>query len=149
MLFLVEGEFIEVLRENAYGGIYTFCAPKAESLEAVARQTIGSVIELHGQTHKFAVHVPEDRTNELVRDSRFTEIEVVSPLTGPPVAFGYDFVRESEMQKDGVASGDYGYCWPEDREVVLERLLTDEDPANGGVYFVPLWVIPAELKNTK
>jgi hypothetical protein len=149
MLFLVEGEFIEVLRENTYEGIYTFCAPKAEALEAVARQTIGEVIELHGQNHKFAVHVPEDRSNDLIKDSRLTEVDVVNPLTGPPVAYGFDYVRESEMQKDGALSGDYGYCWPEEIEQVKERLYTAEDPADGEVYFVPLWEIPEELKKSK
>ena len=148
MLFFYEGEFVEVFRESTYESVLTLCSNNAELLVAITSGTgtMAEPVELQNQNHKWALHVPDDRLVQLLKGIDTRAIEKVDRITGAPLAYAYDFILESEMNKeDGPRFGDYGYCWPEDIERTRAGLYECEDPADGEVIFVPIWTTPSEL----
>lgn len=148
MLFFYEGEFVEVFREIAYESVLTICSNNVELLAAITSRsgTMAEPVELQNQNHKWALHVPDDRSIEILEGISWRDIEKTDRITGEPVAFAYDFILESEANKtEGTRFGDYGYCWPEEIEETRERLYSREDPAEGEIIFVPIWTLPNEL----
>ena len=148
MLFFYEGEFVEVIRESTYESVFTICSNNADLLAAITcgTGTMAEPVELQNQNHKWALHVPDDRLVQLLKGVDTRTIEKVNRITGAPLAYAYDFILESEMNKeDGPRFGDYGYCWPEDIERTRAGLYECEDPADGEVIFVPIWTLPNEL----
>lgn len=145
MLFFIDGHFIEVVREECYKGILTFCGPSKKALLALGGSTMGEPVKLHGQSHKWALHIPENQAPDFVFKHKLAAIEKVNRITAPALAFAYDFVLESSLNNEGHVFGDYGYCWPEETEDTKRWLFEREDPAADGVYFVPIWTLPDEL----
>lgn len=143
MLFFIDGNFIEVVKESCYKGILTFCSTSRKALLALDGSTMAEPVRLLGQAHKWALHVPENQAPNFL--SGHSGIETVDRIAGPAIAFAYEFVVESSLHGDGPAYGDYGYCWPEDIESTERWLFEREDPAADGVYFVPIWKTPDEL----
>jgi hypothetical protein len=145
MLFFIDGNFIEVVQENCYKGVFTFCSPSRKALLALGGSTMAEPVRLLGQGHKWALHIPENQTPKLISGVKTSSIESVDRITGPATAFAFDFVVESSLHTDCPAYGDYGYCWPEEIEATERWLYEREDPAADGVYFVPIWTTPDEL----
>lgn len=145
MLFFIDGNFIEVIRETCYKGVLTLCSPSRVALLKFNASTMGEPVRLAGQNHKWAIHVPEDQAREFVPIAKLGSLESSERITGPALAFAYDFVLESSLESEGNAVGDYGYCWPEEIDSVERGLYEREDPAAQGVTFVPLWILPLEL----
>lgn len=145
MLFFIDGNFLEIIRETCYEGVLTFCSPSRVALLKFNASTMGEPVRLAGQNHKWAIHVPEDQTREFVPIAKLGAVESSDRITGPALAFAYDFVLESSLESEGNAVGDYGYCWPEEIDSVERGLYEREDPAAQGVTFVPLWILPLEL----
>jgi hypothetical protein len=151
VLFFVEGEFVDVVREDCYSGVLTFCGSNPQVLESLVKQTgtMAEPVQLHNQAHKWALHVPDDRSVELLAGAKWSEIETVARLTEPALAYAYDFVLSSSVeaheQNGGTLWGDYGYCWPEEIAQTREDLYNREDPVHGDVAFVPIWSLPNEL----
>lgn len=145
MLFFIDGNFIEVVRESCYKGILTFCSPSREALIGLKSSTMGEPVRLAGQSHKWALHLPEDQAPDFIGFALARKVEEVDRITGPALAFAYDFVLESSLESEGTVFGDYGYCWPDEIESVERSLYEREDPAAQGATFVPLWTLPDEL----
>ena len=145
MLFFIDGNFIEVLRETCYKGILTFCGPSRKALLALKASTLGEPIRLNGQAHKWALHIPEDQAPEFVSPYKYNGVEKVDRITGPALAYAYDYILESSLESEGSAFGDYGYCWPEEVEETERSLFEGENLAVGEVFFVPIWTLPDEL----
>ena len=148
MLFFYEGEFVEVIRENAYKSVLTICSNNAELLAAMTSKsgTMAEPVELHNQNHKWALHVPDDRSIDILEGISWRDIEKVDRITGEPLAYAYDYILESEANKtEGTRFVDYGYCWPEEIERTRASLFECDDPADGDVIFVPIWTTPNEL----
>jgi hypothetical protein len=148
MLFFYEGEFVEVIRENTYESVLTLCSNNVDLLTAITSQsgTMAEPVELHNQNHKWALHLPDDRSIDILKGISWRDIEKVERITGEPVAYAYDYIRESEANKtEGSRWGDYGYCWPEEIERTRASLFECDDPADGEVIFVPIWTTPNEL----
>jgi hypothetical protein len=145
MLFFIDGNFIEVLRESCYKGILTFCSPSRKALIGLKSSTMGEPVRLAGQAHKWALHVPEDQAPDFIDFALARKVEEVDRLTGPALAFAYDFVLESSLESEGTVFGDYGYCWPDEVQDTHRRLFECDDPASGEVFFVPIWTLPDEL----
>jgi hypothetical protein len=148
MLFLLENEFVEILRETCYKEVLTICSDNLELVQRLANTggTMAEPVELHNASHKWAIHVPEDRMNSLISFTQQREVEKVDRLTAPALAFAYDYLPLSESEKDdGKRYGEYGYCWPEEIEATRDSLMNREDPADSEVIFVPIWTLPADL----
>lgn len=145
MLFFIDGNFIEVFKESCYKGVLTFCGPSVKALLNLKGSTMAEPVRLQGNGHKWALHIPENQTPDFINHSMARQVEVVDRITGPALAFAYDFVLESALVEDGPIYGDYGYCWPEDVEDTKKSLFEREDPASDEIYFVPLWTLPDEL----
>ncbi len=151
MLFFVENEFIDVVREAGFDDVFTFCAPSPEILTTLSQKTgtMGEPIELHNQHHKWALHVPKNGFIEIIDKVKWADIETIERLSPPPLAYAFDYVLTSTMeahQETGATLwGDYGYCWPEEIEQTRDRLINCEDPIDGELYFVPIWHLPNEL----
>lgn len=145
MLFFIDGNFIEVLRENCYKGVLTICGPSRKALLDLKSSTMGEPVRLIGQQQKWALHVPENHAPNFLGSAMAREVEKVDRITGPALAFAYDFVLQSAIDEVGPTYGDYGYCWPEEIESTERGLFEHEDPAADGVYFVPIWTTPDEL----
>ena len=145
MLFYIDGNFIEVFRENCYKGILTFCGPSRKSLLELKSSTMGEPVRLMGQQHKWALHVSENQVPNFLSFKLSREVEVVDRITGPALAFAYDFVLHSAIDEEGLTYGDYGYCWPEEIESTHRSLFERDDPASDEVFFVPIWTLPDEL----
>jgi hypothetical protein len=113
MLFFYQGEFVEVIRESAYDSVLTICSNNADLLTAITSGTgtMAAPVELHNQNHKWALHVPDDRLVQLLKGVDMRAIEMVDRITVALLAYAYDFILESDMNKeDGPRFGDYGYC---------------------------------------
>lgn len=145
MLFFIDGNFVEVFRETCYKGVLTFCGPSRKALLTLKASTLGEPVRLTGQAHKWALHIPEDQAPEFVSPHKYNGVEKVDRITGPALAYAYDYVLESSLESEGSVFGDYGYCWPEELEETERRLFEREDPASGEVFFVPIWTLPDEL----
>jgi hypothetical protein len=151
MLFFIENEFIDVVREIGYEDVFTFCASSPEVLSAIAQKsgTMGEPVELHNQHHNWALHIPTNASIELIEKVKWSDIETVDRLTPPPLAYAFDYVLTSTMQAHEETGstlwGDYGYCWPEEIEQTRNRLMNCEDPVDGDLCFVPIWTLPNEL----
>lgn len=145
MLFFIDGNFIEVVKETCYKGILTFCSPSRKALLALDGSTMAETVRLLGQAHKWALHIPENQAPDFLSGVKSASLETVDRITGPAIAFAYDFVFETSLHTEGPAHGDFGYCWPEEIESTERWLFEREDPANDGVYFVPIWTTPDEL----
>lgn len=145
MLFFIDGNFIEVLRETCYKGVLTICGPSRKALLDLKSSTMGEPVRLMGQRQKWALHVPENQAPNFLGFAMAREVEQVDRITGPALAFAYDFVLQSAMDEEGPTHGDYGYCWPEEVEATHKSLFEREDPASDEVFFVPIWTLPDEL----
>lgn len=145
MLFFFEDNFIEVVRESCYKGILTICCSSRKMINSWIGSTMGAPVRLHGQAHKWALHIPENQAPDFLSPCRFSGIEIVDRLTGPALAFAYDFVVGSSSDDDSPTYGDYGFCWPEQVESTERGLFEIEDPIGGDVFFVPIWTTPDEL----
>jgi hypothetical protein len=77
---------------------------------------MGEPARLAGQSHKWAIHVPENQVPNFLDFAMMREVEEIERITGPALAFAYDFVLESSFESEGTVFGDYGYCWPEEVE---------------------------------
>jgi hypothetical protein len=145
MLFFIDGNFVEVLRENCYKGILTICGPSKKALINLKSSTMGEPVRILNQQHKWALHVPENQAPNFLSFTMSREVEKVDRITGPALAFAYDFVLQSSIDDEGPTYGDYGYCWPEDIEATHRSLFECDDPASDEVFFVPIWTLPDEL----
>lgn len=145
MLFFIDGHFIELVKESCYKGVLTFCGPNRKSLLDLKSSTMGEPVRLMGQQHKWALHVPENQAPNFLSFKLSREVEVIDRITGPALAFAYDFVLQSAIDEEGPTYGDYGYCWPEEIEATNKSLFDCDDPAADEVFFVPIWTLPDEL----
>lgn len=145
MLFFFEDNFIEVVKESCYKGILTVCCSSRKMINSWIGSTMGAPVRLHGQAHKWALHLPENQAPAFLASYTFSGIETVDRLTGPALAFAYDFVVGSSPEEDRPAYSDYGFCWPEQLESTERWLFEGEDPIEGEVFFVPIWTTPDEL----
>lgn len=148
MLFIYEGQFVEVVRENCYQSLLTICSNDVSVLTQLAdgTGTMGEPVELHNQNFGWAIHVPYDRSVELVERVPYKDIEVTDRLTGPPLAYAYDYLPMSEsIKEEGNRWGEYGYCWPDEITDTRAALYGQDDPPDSEVVFVPIFTIPAEL----
>lgn len=145
MLFYIDGQFIEVIRENCYKGILTICGPSKKALANLKCSTMGEPVRIINQQHKWALHVPENQAPNFLSFAIARQVELVDRITGPALAFAYDYVLESSLGGEGNVYGDYGYCWPEEVEQTERGLFERDDPAADGVFFVPIWSLPDEL----
>lgn len=142
MLFYVDGEFLDVFRESCYDGVMTVCASSKEVLHKLKSCTRGLPVQLVGQNHQWALHVPISQSLDFMGDIRFEDLDIVERITGPAVAYVYEFLRESTMSKPGLHLNEVGYCWPDQIPAVIQNLFQSDDPAEDGVYFVPFFVTP-------
>lgn len=145
MLFFIDGNFIEIMEETCYKGILTFCGPSRKALLGLKSSTMGEPVRLFGQAHRWALHVPIDQAPQLGFQYKLKDIEEADRITGPALAYAFDYVLESALESEGTVFGDYGYCWPEELAETERRLFERDDPASGEVYFVPIWTLPDEL----
>lgn len=145
MLFFIDGNFIEVVRESCYKGVLTFCGPTKKALLDLDVSTMGEPVRLLGPQHKWALHVPENQATNFLSFKIASEVQLVDRITGPALACAYDFVLQSAIEAEGPTYGDYGYCWPEDVEATKKSLFECDDPAADEVFFVPIWSHPDEL----
>lgn len=148
MLFLYDDQFVEAVRENCYEGVITFCSSDLGALGKIvdASGTMGEPVQLHNQPFAWAIHVPEDRTYGVVSVKFHSQIEKVDRLTGPALAYAYDYLPLSESEKDdGDRWGEYGYCWPDELGAEQAYLYGKENPPDSEVIFIPIWTLPADL----
>jgi hypothetical protein len=145
MLFHVDGSFIELVRESCYEGVVTVCGPSRKSLSPFTGLSLAEPVRLHGQSHKWAIHVAECQIPSSFRSTGQQSFEQVDRLTGPALAYVYDYILESSLEGAGPYSGEYGFCWPEDMQKTKASLYNREDPAADGVSFLPIWTLPVEL----
>mgnify|MGYP007092086209 CR=1 FL=1 len=145
MLFHVDESFIELVRESCYEGVVTVCGPSRKSLSSFTGLSLAEPVRLHGQNHKWAIHVAEMQIPSSFRSTGQQAFEQVDRLTGPALAYVYDYILESSLEGDGPYSGEYGFCWPEDIQKTEASLYNREDPAADGVSFLPIWTLPDEL----
>jgi len=145
LLFHINGAFIELVRESCYQEVLTFCASSRKSLAQFEGLSLAEPVRLHGQNHKWAIHIAESQLPSSFKPTENLEIHRVDRLTGPPLAYVYDYILESSLESEGSLSGEYGFCWPGDVESTEESLYNREDPAAYGVTFLPIWTLPEEL----
>jgi hypothetical protein len=105
-------------------------------------------LRMLGQAHRWALHIPQNQGSDFLSGVKSASIEAVDRITGPAIAFAYDFVFETSLHTEGPAYGDFENCWPEEIESTERVLFQREDPAADGVYFVPIWTTPDELTRT-
>ena len=145
MLFHINGAFIELVRETCYREVLTVCGASKKSLAPFAGLSLAEPVRLHGQNHKWAIHIAESQLPSSFKTHVHQEIEQVDRLTGPALAYVYDYILESSLEREDSISGEYGFCWPENVESTEEALYNREDPAAYGVTFLPIWTLPDEL----
>lgn len=148
MLTIVDGEFVEVVREKAYKGVLSICCGSLELAEKFGHEsgTLAEPIEVAGRDLPWIIHVEADCSSAFSGIRYWKDIEEVETFTPAPKAWGYAYVLESGQRDDGSYWGEYEYCWPEDLERSIDYLYAEKDLLDGGqVTPVPLWHLPAEL----
>lgn len=142
MLFILENAFVDIVREDVYTGVLTLRSADRSALKSLRRYTGANIIRVPDQFYPWALHVPQDNLHLDIRATDLKNIETLSSITPPPVAYFYDFCVQNE---DGELEGDYGYCWPHEIKSVTESLMYRENPAFTEPIFLPLFRIPSEL----
>lgn len=142
MLFIIENALVDIVREDLYTSVLTLRSPDRNALKNLRRYTGANIVRVPDQFYPWVLHIPQDNLHLDIRSSDLSNVEVVSALTPPPVAYYYDFCVQND---EGELEGDYGYCWPNEITSVTESLMYCEIPAFTDPIFLPLFRIPAEL----
>ena len=148
MLTVVDGDFVEVVREKAYKGVLSICCPTQEVAEKFGHEsgTLAEPIEVSGRDLPWVIHVEADSVSSFAAFRYWKEIEEVETFTPAPKAWAYAYILESGKRDDGSYWGEYGYCWPEELERRLDYMHAEEDLLDGAeITPVPIWHLPAEL----
>lgn len=144
LIYIDDKTLVDVVREDGYADLYTFRASRVEDLAFLAGSFCSEPIAVQDENFPFISHVPSFGSPLSLWGAQWGQIETVDRLTPPPVCFEYSYAYESE---DGTLNGEYGFCWPNEVEVVRERLRTMEynQPINGDVDFLPRFTLSREL----
>jgi hypothetical protein len=149
MLTLIDGEFVEVVREKAYPGVLSICCSSEAVAERFSREsgTLAEPIEVGGRDLPWIIHVEADSCGKTFSGLRYwKDIEEVETFTPAPKAWGVAYILQSGEREDGSFWGEYDYCWPEEIGRRLDYLRAEEDLLDGSELVpVPLWHLPAEL----
>lgn len=147
MLFLNEGDFVEIVSESGYPGVFSVCCQTMLKAKIFAREAacLAEPIMVMNSNLPWVIHIEEDVLFSLTRNIDHKKIETVETFTPAPKAFAYSYLLPDSAKADGVGIGQYGFCWPEERQRVLERLTQSEEPVEHEIIFVPIWFTPSEL----
>ena len=148
MLTVIDGEFVEVLREKAYPGVLSICCGS----EAVAKRlgdeagTLAEPIEVSGRDLPWVIHVEADSGSSFADIKLWRQIEEVETFTPAPKAWVVCYILASGEREDGSYWGEYDYCWPEEIDRHIEYLYAEKEILDGAQLTpVPLWILPDEL----
>ena len=148
MLTLVDGEFVEVLREKAYPGVLSICCPTLELATKFGNDcgTLAEPIEVSGRDLPWIIHV-EDNCGSSFADIKLSRhVDEIETFTPAPKAWGVSYLLESGEREDGSYWGEYDYCWPDEIARRIDYLQAEKDLLDGmELVPVPLWHLPAEL----
>jgi hypothetical protein len=147
VLIFIENEFVEIVREDAYQGVYTICCGTQEVALAIGGQasTLAEPLEVSGQNLPWVIHIEENVIFSLTRGLDHRLIEGVKAFTPAPKAYAYSYLVPGSLNENGVGMGDYGFCWPDELEITKRMLTECEDPVEEEIIFVPIWYLPDEL----
>jgi hypothetical protein len=142
LLYQIENDFVDVVRELPYRDLLTVRASSAEALAGFTGMTMGEVLQVPHHIYKYILHIPKPVLEVKLNWKDLAQVEEVARLTPEPAAFAYEYAVEHE---DGSVSGEYWFCWPHEIDSVIEQVNSSEENVLGDPSFVPLFVIPKEL----
>lgn len=142
MLYQIENDFVDVVRELPYRDLLTVRASSAEALAGFTGMTMGEVLQVPHHIYKYILHIPKPVLEVKLNWKDLAQVEEVARLTPEPAAFAYEYAVEHE---DGSVSGEYWFCWPHEIDSVIEQVTLREENVLGDPNFIPLFFIPKEL----
>lgn len=142
MLFFVDGNLLDIVRENSYVDVLTVRSSSRDALKPLTRFTGAKILRVPDQFYPWILHIPKASAQLDIHYRHFGDTELVSRLTPEPQAYYFDYCYEND---DGELIGDYGYCWPHEITETIQYLRHRENPALDVPTFVPLFYMPYEL----
>ena len=142
MLYKIEDDYYDVVRERPYKDLLTVRASSKKQLKRFADSTLGEIVQVPHHIYTHMVHVPLPVLETTFDWKDLRHVEVLDRLTPEPVAFAYEYAEEDE---DGKVWGEYGFCWPDEIESTTDSLFSSEKNILGDPAFMPLFYIPSEL----
>ena len=142
MLFFVDGNLLDIVRENSYVDVLTVRSSNREALKPLTKFTGGRITRVPDLYYPWILHLPKFNTHIDIHFRYFSDTELVERLTPEPLAYFYDFCFENE---EGDLIGDFGYCWPHEITETIQDVRHRERPALDVPTFIPLFYMPQEL----
>jgi hypothetical protein len=135
MLFLIESDLIDVVKEDQFDDVVTVSAASPLALAKFKHHGEGDiVVNTENFTFPFAIYVTPDSAAHLLKSSRVYAAETVQSFSAKPVAYcfrGYDSETEDPT---------WGYCWPDEVDDLRFGIVGVKEMS-----FYPLFEVPAEM----
>jgi hypothetical protein len=142
MLFKFESGLVDIVREKPYPGIITLRSSTYDAVACFEGITPNKVIKVPHHLYPWILHLCQGNLPSEISQESLAEIEVLERLTPEPAAFVAEWTYRNEI--DVVVSG-YEVCWPQDRDIVRNRVAYEHDELIDVVNFLPLFEIPKKL----
>ena len=142
MLFLVDDNLLDIVRENTYVDVLTVRSSNREALKPLTRYTGGGIVRVADPIFPWIIHVPKGNTHLDIQYRTLCDSELINRITPEPQAYFFDYCYEDES---GELVGDYGYCWPSEIAGVVKNLTQREYPVLDTPTFITLFYLPKEL----
>ena len=142
MLYEIDGNFVDVVRESPYPDVLTIRASSTAALDKFTGMTVGDVLTVPHHIYQHILHVAKASLETKLHWKDLSNVEVLDRLTPEPAGFCYDYATEDE---EGNLIGHYSYCWPHEIEEERNRLMHGEEPVAVEPTFIPVFYLPREL----
>lgn len=146
MLFEFLGGLVDIVREKPYPGVVTLRSSTYEAVGYFEGITPNPVIKVPHHLYPWILHLCQGNLPSELSQEALKDIEVLERLTPEPVAFAAEWTYRDESD---VVVSDYDVCWPQDQDVIRNKVAYEHDELIDVVKFLPLFEIPKKLLGIK
>lgn len=144
MLFLVNENFIEIVRERPYKGVLTLMASNQLALKEFMYRTPSKLMPVVHPVNRWMLHVSERNLGLDISAETMAELEQVERLTAEPINYFYQYAYLDHEGKVALSSG---YCWADELDQILQNVESTESDLIGDVTCIPLFRVSRALIN--
>jgi hypothetical protein len=142
MLFQIQENFVDIVRERPYKNVLTVMATNFGALKEFYVRTPARVLPIAHHLYRGIIHIADSNLPFDVDLSVLEELEVVERLTPAPVTYYYEYAHP-DLQGNMTFAG--SYCWADELEKVEQSLVEEVTDMIGDPLFIPIFRVPASL----
>jgi hypothetical protein len=142
MLFLLNENFIEIVRERPYRNVLTLMASNQVALKEFMHKTPSKLLPIVHPLNRWMIHISERNLGLEISAEILAEIEQVDRLTAEPINY---FCQYAYLDSEGKVARGSSYCWSEELDQTVQLLESSELDLIGDVTCIPLFRVSRAL----